>query len=68
MANLDAGKIFEEIKEVVAKGDLNKAKSLLEAHKDDLGPLFEQAKGLIGDQADNAEGLLNKVKGFFDKK
>ncbi|MBS7576474.1 hypothetical protein HOY36_02865 [Enterococcus sp. MMGLQ5-2] len=65
---MDAGKIFEEIKEVVAKGDFDQAKALLESHKDDLGPLFDQGKALLSNQADNAEGLLNKVKGFFDKK
>jgi hypothetical protein len=63
---MDTNEIFEKIKDMVTNGNLDEAKTLIEEHQDDLGPMLEQAKELLSN-ADGAEGLLDKVKGIFGK-
>ena len=57
--------IVEKVKSLLSEGNLDKAKDFIEEHKEDLGENFDKLKGMIGD---NAEGVIGKIKGLFDKK
>lgn len=66
---MKANEILDKAKELVAKGDLSKAKEFIENNKDHLGEHYEKAKILL-DKADlggKANDAINKVKGLFGK-
>ena len=59
--------LINQVKELIEKKDFSAAKTFIEENKDQLGDYFNQAKGLL-DWAGGLDGILNKVKGFFDGK
>ncbi|MFZ2381070.1 hypothetical protein N2F28_08245 [Leuconostoc falkenbergense] len=62
---MNKDEIVEKVKSLLSEGNLDKAKDFIEEHKEDLGENFDKLKGMIGD---NAEGVIGKIKGLFDKK
>ncbi|MBZ1505976.1 MULTISPECIES: hypothetical protein [Leuconostoc] len=62
---MNKDEIVEKVKSLMSEGNLDKAKDFIEEHKEDLGENFDKLKGMIGD---NAEGVIGKIKGLFDKK
>ncbi|MEY8462542.1 hypothetical protein [Streptococcus merionis] len=63
---MDAKELFEQLKDIITKGDFEQAKKLLEENKDNLGEYFEQAKQLLAN-SEGLDGVLDKVKGIFGK-
>ncbi|QIL45872.1 hypothetical protein G7081_01575 [Vagococcus coleopterorum] len=57
--------LFEKAKEMLNDGKLDEAKEFIEEHKEDIGEKIHDLTDMFGD---NAEGILNKVKGLFGKK
>lgn len=57
--------IIEKVKELANEGNVEKAKLFLEEHKDSLGGCYDKAKAALESNS-GVEGLLNKVKGFFN--
>ena len=62
---MNKDEIVEKVKSLLSEGNLDKAKDFIEEHKEDLGENFDKLKRMIGD---NAEGVIVKIKGLFDKK
>ncbi|MDV3545948.1 hypothetical protein [Leuconostoc falkenbergense] len=62
---MNKDEIVEKVKSLMSEGNLDKAKDFIEEHKEDLGENFDKLKGMIDD---NAEGVIGKIKGLFDKK
>lgn len=58
--------LLNQVKEMIEKKDFSAALDLINDQKENLGDYFEQAKSLI-DGAQGADGILDKVKGFFGK-
>ncbi|MBZ1540165.1 hypothetical protein J6K67_02220 [Leuconostoc mesenteroides] len=62
---MNKDEIVEKVKSLMSEGNIDKAKDFIEEHKEDLGENFDKLKDMIGD---NAEGIIGKIKGLFDKK
>lgn len=58
--------LFNQVKEMIAKKDFSAATDFINEHKDNLGEYFEQAQALIKG-SEGANGILDKIKGFFGK-
>ncbi|TLQ03608.1 hypothetical protein FEZ51_08360 [Pediococcus stilesii] len=56
--------IMKKVEDMIGEGNIDKAKSFIEDHKEDLGEYYEKAKDLI---SNNAGDVIDKVKGIFDK-
>lgn len=56
--------IMKKVEDMIGEGNIDKAKSFIEDHKEDLGEFYEKAKDLI---SNNAGDVIDKVKGIFDK-
>lgn len=62
---MNVDEIVAKVKELVSAEKIDEAKQFIEEHKDELGDKLHDLTGLLGD---NADGLLDKVKGFFGGK
>ena len=56
--------LFNEVKNLIEKKDLDGAKKFVEEHKDELGDYLKQAQDLVAG-AKGLDGALDKVKGLF---
>lgn len=56
--------LVAKAKEMLNDGKLEDAKAFIEEHKEDIGDKIHDLTGLLGE---NAEGMLDKVKGLFGK-
>ena len=56
--------LFNEVKNLIEKKDLDGAKKFVEEHKDELGDYLKQAQDLVAG-AKGLDGVLDKVKGLF---
>lgn len=56
--------IMKKVEDMIGEGNIDKAKSFIEDHKEDLGEYYEKAKELI---SNNAGDVIDKVKGIFGK-
>ncbi|MFS1664138.1 hypothetical protein [Streptococcus sp. zg-JUN1979] len=58
--------LLNEVKDLIAKKDINAAKAFIDEHKDDLGTYFDQAKSLV-EKAGGLDKALDGLKGLFNK-
>ena len=56
--------LFNQVKEMIEKKDLDAAKKFVDDNKDNLGDYLEQAKGLVSGN-EMVSGALDKIKGLF---
>lgn len=59
--------LLNQVKEMIEKKDFSAAQDFINENKDQLGEYFEQAKAML-DGAGGLDGVMNKIKGFFDGK
>lgn len=57
--------VLAKLKELIGEGNVEKAQTFMEDHKDDLGSYYEQAKQFLNEHSGDAEGILDKIKGLF---
>ena len=62
---MNVDELVARVKELVTADKVEEAKQFIEDHKDELGDKLHELSGLFGD---NADGLIDKVKGFFGGK
>ncbi len=56
--------LFNQVKEMIEKKDIDAAKKFVDDNKDNLGEYLEQAKGLVSGN-EMVSGALDKIKGLF---
>ena len=56
--------LFNQVKEMIEKKDVDAAKKFVDDNKDNLGDYLEQAKGLVSGN-EMVSGALDKIKGLF---
>lgn len=62
---MNVDELVARVKELINSDKFDEAKQFIEDHKDELGDKVQDLSGLFGD---NADGLIDKVKGFFGGK
>ncbi|MBE9389961.1 hypothetical protein [Vagococcus salmoninarum] len=62
---MNVEELVAKAKELISNNNIEEAKKFIEDHKDELGDKLHDITALFGD---NADGLLDKVKGFFGNK
>ena len=62
---MNVDELVAKVKELISNDKLDEAKKFIEEHKDELGDKLHDLTGLLGD---NADGLVDKLKGFFSGK
>lgn len=56
--------LFNQVKDLIEKKDLDGAKNFIDQHKDELGDYLHQAQDLLKG-AKGLDDVLGKVKGLF---
>ncbi|MBP1043035.1 hypothetical protein I6N95_18630 [Vagococcus sp. BWB3-3] len=62
---MNVDELVAKVKDLISSEKFEEAKKFIEEHKDELGDKAHELSGLFGD---NADGLIDKVKGFFGGK
>lgn len=60
---MDREELIKKIKELLNEGNLEKAKTFIEDHKEELGDYYDKAKNLL--KSDKLDDLLGQFKKFF---
>lgn len=59
--------LLNQVKEMIEKKDFSAAQDFINENQDQLGEYFDQAKAML-DGAGGLDGVMDKIKGFFDGK
>ncbi|WP_339101857.1 hypothetical protein [Candidatus Enterococcus clewellii] len=62
---MNKDELIKQAKELISKGNVEKAKSFLDEHKDEIGEHYDKLKKSLPDL--NMDDIANQVKGFFKK-
>ncbi|MGX7205653.1 hypothetical protein [Enterococcus pingfangensis] len=60
---MEREELIKKIKELLNEGNLEKAKTFIEDHKEELGDYYDKAKNLL--KSDKLDDLLGQFKKFF---
>lgn len=55
--------LIKKAKELLNEGNIEKAKTFIDEHKDELGDYYEKAKNLV--TSEKIDGLKERLKKFF---
>ncbi|MBL1226976.1 hypothetical protein [Enterococcus sp. BWR-S5] len=62
---MNKDELIKQAKELISKGNIEKAKSFLEEHKDEIGEQYDKLKKSLPDF--KMDDIADQVKGFFKK-
>ncbi|MGF2941374.1 hypothetical protein [Enterococcus xiangfangensis] len=60
---MEREELIKKVKELLNEGNLEKAKTFIEDHKEELGDYYDKAKNLL--RLDKMDDLLGQFKKFF---
>lgn len=60
---MEREELIKKVKELLNEGNLEKAKTFIEDHKEELGDYYDKAKNLL--RSDKMDDLLGQFKKFF---